>query len=72
MAAGERRHDHSLSPETGDLIDTRTRSVQQMNGSTNCLGTNLSELGASVLRVDKQDDLELVIYENGIWIQRDD
>jgi len=43
-----------------------------MNGSTNCIGTNLSETGASILGIEKQDDVDLVIYERGIWIPRDD
>lgn len=74
MSAGERQQDFSAAsaPETGQFIDLKTRSVQQMNGSSNCLGTNLSELGAAILGVGKQDDLNLVIYEKGIWIPKDD
>lgn len=60
------------APDTGDFHDIKTRSVQQMNGSANCLGVNLSELGAAILGIDKSDDVQLVIYNNGIWIQTDD
>jgi hypothetical protein len=52
-------------------MDHKTRSVQQMNGSPNCLGVNLSELGAAVLGVTKQDDLSIVIFERGIWIPKE-
>lgn len=73
MAAGEHRDFAAPSaPNTGRFMDLKTRSVQQMNGSTNCLGTNLSEIGATVLGVSAQDDVDLVIYENGIWIPRAD
>lgn len=72
MAAGKHSLDAPSAPETGRFMDVKTRSVQQMNGSENCLGTNLSELGATVLGVSVQDELDLVIYEDGIWIPRAD
>lgn len=74
MSAGRRQPDLAAesAPRTGNLLDVKTRSVQQMNGSKNCLGTNLSEMGTSVLGVEKQDSLQLVVYENGIWIPRND
>jgi len=74
MSTGESSTDLASpnAPETGRFIDVKTRSAQQMNGSTNCIGTNLSETGASILGIEKQDDVDLVIYERGIWIPRDD
>lgn len=58
------------APETGSFIDLKTRSAQQMNGSPNCIGTNLSDLGSTILNLSKQDDVTLVIYEKGIWIPK--
>lgn len=74
MSAEGRQQDLSAAsaPDTGNFIDLKTRSVQQMNGSPNCLGTNLSELGTAILGVGKQDSLDLVIYERGIWIPKDE
>jgi len=77
MAASEQpEHDRDLTdpsaPDAGDLLDVKTRSVQKMNGSENCLCVNLSELGATVLGTSKSDDVRLAIYNNGIWIPKDD
>lgn len=74
MATSEQSRDLTSpsAPDAGDLLDIKTRSVQKMNGSENCLGVNLSELGASVLGARKSDDLQLAIYNNGIWIPKDD
>jgi hypothetical protein len=74
MSADSRSQDLSApdAPRTGSFIDHKTRSVQQMNGSPNCLGVNLSEVGAAVLGVSKQDDVSIVVFENGIWIPQDD
>lgn len=73
MSAEGRHQDLSApeAPHTGAFMDHKTRSVQQMNGSPNCLGVNLSELGAAVLGVTKQDDLSIVIFERGIWIPKE-
>lgn len=73
MAAEGRQQDLSATdePRTGAFIDHKTRSVQQMNGSENCLGVNLSEVGAAVLGVQKQDDVGIVIFEKGLWIPKD-
>jgi hypothetical protein len=57
-------------PETGDLHGVETRSVQRMGGGTSALGVNLSKTGATVLGVEPQDDLELVVFEKGIWIPK--
>jgi len=74
MAASKHKPDltEDTAPITGAFHDVKTRSVQQMNGSENCLGVNLSELGATILNVEKRDNLQLVIYNNGIWVQKDD
>ena len=73
MAASEGEDFSSpAAPSTGRFMDLKTRKVQKMNGSENCLGTNLSELGATILGVSKQDEIDLVIYQNGVWIPRND
>lgn len=76
MAAGSHKQDHRTDytrpecPETGSFRDMKTRSVTRMNGSDNCLGVNLSEAGSVILGVTPEDDLNLVIFENGIWIPK--
>jgi len=74
MAASKPENDLTArsAPETGDLLDIKTRSVQEMGSSQNCLGANFSEMGAKVLGVEKADDVRLAIYSNGIWIPKDD
>lgn len=60
------------APETGDLKDVLSRSVQKMGGSSNCLGANLTDKGTMMLGVTEEDDVSLAIFENGIWITKDD
>jgi len=72
MAANQPAKDlmSSSAPETGDFYDVVTRSVQRMGGGTSALGVNLSTKGVMILSVEKCDEVDLVIYENGIWIPR--
>lgn len=72
MSANSGRPDLSspAAPATGDLKDVKSRSIQRMGGSSNCLGVNLSDVGATIIGVQYQDSVDLVIYENGIWIPK--
>lgn len=74
MSANSRRHDFSAptAPATGDFKDVKTRSVQRMGGSSNCLGVNLTDVGTTILGIDVTDDVDLVIYEQGIWIPKNE
>lgn len=74
MAANQRPQDlmSPSAPETGDFHDVETRSVQRMGGGTSALGVNLSTKGVMILGVSKTDEVDLVIFENGIWIPKDD
>lgn len=62
----------SLKAEPGERLDIQTRSVQKMSGSSNCLGVNITDTGRVILGVEPTDSVQLVIYDNGIWIQTHD
>jgi len=42
-----------------------------MGGKETCLGTNLTNVGSTLLGVTKEDDVTLIICENGIWIPKE-
>lgn len=64
----ENRSPAALS--TGELKALKSRSVQRMGNSENCLGVNLTEFGTLMLGITAEDDVSLRIYENGIWVSR--
>lgn len=72
MSAEPRQQDRSKSVATGALKDVQMRSVQAMGGSDNCCGVNLSRVGSVILGVAPGDDVSLVIYENGVWIPKNE
>lgn len=74
MSVERQGEDYSSSsaPVTGRLIDHKTRTASKMGGSGNCVGVNLSETGVALLGIGTRDEVSLVIYENGIWIPKND
>ena len=55
--------------EPGRLLEVKIRSVQKMSGSSKCLGVNISQIGRAILGVEAADSVQLVVHDNGIWIQ---
>jgi hypothetical protein len=70
MASRAQRNQKTRELDTGQHLDTKSRSIQEMGGNGSCLGINLSETGVTILSVDKQDQQQLLIFEKGIWIPR--
>jgi hypothetical protein len=71
MAAGSQTDPAAPdAPHVGQLRDIKTRHVQRMGGSDNCLGSNLSELGATVLGVEHGDEVQLHIYDDAVVVKR--
>jgi len=70
MASRAQRNQKTAELDTGQHLDTKSRSIQEMGGSGSCLGINLTETGATILSVDVQDQQRLLIFEKGIWIPR--
>ena len=70
MASRAQRNQKTPELDTGQHLDTKCRSVQEMGGNGSCLGINLTETGATILSVNKRDQQKLLIFEKGIWIPR--
>jgi len=75
-SASEERGDESDPPgeiDTGAHLKTAFRSVQKSSGeSENSYTLNLTEIGSAVLGVSHREQQALVVFQNGIWVPRDE
>lgn len=59
----------SARADGGEPLNTEERSVTEHSGS---LYVNLTKFGALTHGIEKGQDLDVEIYENGIWIPAGD
>jgi hypothetical protein len=53
----------------GDPITTKSRKATRSGGSDNCLQSNLTATGVSLLGIEPRDMLSVQVYPDGIWIE---
>jgi len=75
MAIGE-QPESDLSapdaPEAGEFIDAQLRTARDPGGGDYHTVVNLTGLGCRLHDITSGEQLTIAVYENGIWIPRDD
>lgn len=52
--------------DADDVVDVAERSAQALGGG---VSVNITELGAKMHGIKPQDDVRVVVHEEGIWME---
>lgn len=60
------------APRAGGLVDIQTRKPQKGGGRGSQVLINVTDLGRKLHNIEPHVSTTVVIYENGIWIPKND